>query len=208
MSLQSQIQTALLQQNIQATDAQLNQLTHYCEALNKWNKAYNLTAIRNINDMIPHHIVDSLTLLPFLSGKTCLDVGTGGGLPGIPLAIMCPEMEFYLLDSNGKKTRFLNQMKFELVLDNIHVLNERIESYYPDFQLDTICSRAFASLKDFMHATKPLHHPGITLLAMKSVKANSEVAESDLQNLQLEQHEVHITGIDAQRQILSLHYKA
>ena len=206
-SLSQKIQSALINYNIKATDQQIRLLTQYCELLSKWNKAYNLTAIRDINQMVSHHMIDSLTLLPFLTKNTdlkILDVGTGPGLPGIPLAIMRPDCQFYLLDSNGKKTRFLNQAKFDLKLPNIHILNERIEAYKPDFEFDIICSRAFASLKDFVDITKPLQHSKITLLAMKSVKAKIEIAEAALNHWHTEETLIEIQNIDGQRTIIQL----
>jgi len=204
MSLTEKLTTALAKQNIQVTDSQLNQLNAYLELLSKWNQAYNLTAISSIEQMIPYHILDSLSVLPFLHGKVCLDVGTGAGLPGIPLAIMQPISQFYLLDSNGKKTRFLQQVKFELELDNIHIINSRIKAYQPDIEFSTIVSRAFASLNDFVQATIHLQNAQTVLLAMKGEKAAQEIKLLKATNFDIGQNKVKIHGIDGERCILSL----
>lgn len=125
--------------------AQQQQLISYVELLDKWNKVYNLTSVRDPQQMISRHILDSLAILPYLRGATLLDVGTGAGLPGIPLAIVRPELAVTLLDSNAKKTRFLQQAKAELALDNVTVVQARIEqAELPQF--DMVTARAFAKI--------------------------------------------------------------
>lgn len=183
---------------------QIEQLADYLTLLVKWNQAYNLTAIRDVDAMIPHHILDSLSVLPFLQEKRCLDVGTGPGLPGIPLAIMRPGCAFYLLDSNGKKTRFLQQVKHELGLENVTVIQDRIESYAPDIQFDTIISRAFASLKGFLQCTEHLRQPGTVLLAMKGPQAESEIEQVDDDGLKVVSHTFKVRGLSASRVIVSI----
>ena len=125
-------------------EQQAAQLQQYLQLLQRWNKVYNLTAVRNLADMQPLHIDDSLSVAPFIRGETCLDVGSGAGLPGIPLAIVQPERHFTLLDTNGKKTRFMQQAVLELGLKNVKVVQTRVESWQPDAPFDAIISRAFA----------------------------------------------------------------
>lgn len=134
---------------------QIDQLINYVEMLNKWNKAYNLTAVRNPNEMLIKHIMDSLVVSPYLVGSTFIDVGTGPGLPGIPLAIINPDKQFDLVDSLGKRIRFLKQVQFELKLANIQPIQSRIEEYNQK-KFDGVISRAFASLQDMLTWCKHL----------------------------------------------------
>jgi 16S rRNA (guanine527-N7)-methyltransferase len=139
----------------------------YLTLLNKWNLAYNLTAVRDLESMINKHILDSLAISPWLKGRKIIDVGTGAGLPGIPLAITNPQMQLTLLDSNGKKTRFLAEVKRQLDLENIEIVQFRIENYRPAQGFDTVVSRAFSSLDQMIHWTQHLIAPNGIWLAMK-----------------------------------------
>lgn len=132
--------------NITLSSAQQQQLLDYVALLAKWNKAYNLTAVRDADEMISRHILDSLAILPYIQGSSLLDVGTGAGLPGIPLAIAMPELAVTLLDSNSKKTRFLQQAKAELSLDNISVVHSRVEDAIFEVPFDVVTARAFAAV--------------------------------------------------------------
>ncbi|WP_395374179.1 16S rRNA (guanine(527)-N(7))-methyltransferase RsmG [Marinicella sp. W31] len=143
------------------------QLWQYLELLSQWNKAYNLTAITDSRDMITHHVLDSLSVYPFIRGKTILDVGTGGGIPGMILAIVDPQRHYTLIDSIGKKTRFLNQARRQLGLSNVSVVTERVENYSPEQSFDVIISRAFAHAEDFLRWTKHLGDTDSEFLAMK-----------------------------------------
>lgn len=134
--------------NITLSEDQKERLLRYIALLDKWNKAYNLTAIRDPEEMISRHILDSLSILPHIKGETLLDVGTGAGLPGIPLAIVAPSLQVTLLDSNSKKTRFLQQAKAELGLDNVMVEHGRVEQVALPMQFDTVTARAFASMEE------------------------------------------------------------
>ena len=125
---------------VNCSDVQLDQLLSYLDMLEHWNKAYNLTAIRDPLEMIKLHLLDSLAISPLLQGNRFIDVGTGAGLPGIPLAIINPERHFTLLDSNGKKARFLFQVKIELGLSNINEVNKRVEQFAPEYMYDANCS--------------------------------------------------------------------
>jgi len=158
------------------SDAQLDKLKQYVALLQRWNKTYNLTAIRKPDEMIPAHIFDSLVVAPYIQGKNCLDVGSGAGLPGIPLAIMQPQRRFTMLDTNGKKTRFIQQAIIELGLDNANVVQTRVESWQPPHQYDAIISRAFSSIADFINGcTMHLGENG-RFYAMKGQFPNDELA--------------------------------
>jgi len=156
---------------------QFSELLAYLDLLQRWNRTYNLTAVRDPAAMIPRHLLDSLSILPWVSGRRLLDAGTGAGLPGVPLAIVRPELDVTLLDSSGKKVRFLNHLRRELGLQNTRPVQARLEEYEPGSSFDTIVSRAFASLADFAEAAR--HLAGAArLLAMKG-----RYPEAELQDL-------------------------
>ncbi|OCG76264.1 16S rRNA (guanine(527)-N(7))-methyltransferase [Gilliamella sp. Nev6-6] len=160
------------QTDLLITESQIDQLIHYVEMLNKWNKAYNLTAIRDPNDMLVKHIIDSLIVSPYLTGKSFIDVGTGPGLPGVPLAIINPEKQFDLVDSLGKRIRFLKQVQFELKLTNINPVQSRIEEYTAK-KFDGVISRAFASLQDMLSWCKHLPNEQGLFYALKGSDIDS-----------------------------------
>ena len=164
------------QLGVALSEQQQEKLLGYMALLNKWNKAYNLTAVRDPNEMVSRHLLDSLSIVSFIDGQRWLDVGSGGGMPGVMLAIMFPEREFTLLDSNGKKTRFLTQVKNELGLTNLQVVNSRVEAFEPGQPFDGITSRAFASLADFTQLTRHLGTEQTRWLAMKGVYPDEELA--------------------------------
>ncbi|MDG1323156.1 MAG: 16S rRNA (guanine(527)-N(7))-methyltransferase RsmG, partial [Porticoccaceae bacterium] len=134
------LERGVKQLGLSCSDEQIHQLLIYLEMLDRWNQAYNLTAIKDPLEMIGLHLLDSLAVSPMLNGESCIDVGTGAGLPGVPLAIMNPNKKFTLLDSNGKKTRFLFQTKIELKLSNIQEVNTRVEKYLPEHGYDHVLS--------------------------------------------------------------------
>jgi 16S rRNA (guanine527-N7)-methyltransferase len=172
--------TAQLQQGCNALhlDIQSGQqalLLEYLDFLCKWNKTYNLTAVRDASQMVTRHLLDSLSIAPHVQGQRCIDVGTGAGLPGIPMAILFPDREFHLLDSNGKKTRFLFQVKTALGLDNMTVHQARVETFDDAGLFDSVLSRAFASLQDMMQACRHLLTPEGRFLAMKGAYPAQEL---------------------------------
>lgn len=178
-------------------------LTSLCDALlmyllllNKWNLAYNLTAVRDLESMISKHVLDSLAILPWIKGDRILDVGTGAGLPGIPLAIAKPETHFVLLDSNGKKIRFLNEVKRQLDLKNLEIIQFRVENYHPTQGFDTVISRAFTSLEQMIKWTAHLIAKDGIWLAMKGRYPDTELNEIH-QKYRVEQYTVE--GVDGDR---------
>lgn len=160
-----------------------DQILVYLELLMKWNKAYNLTAIRSQELMLSHHILDSLSIAPYIAGPRILDVGTGPGFPGLPLAMMMPEKHFILLDSNSKKTRFVNQVVMELGLENVEVVTSRAENYEPDQGVNTVVSRAFTSLDEFVRKTSSCCVKKGLLIAMKGRYPTDEIAGLELLDL-------------------------
>ena len=189
--------------------AQCTKLLGYVQLLVKWNQVYNLTAIRNPRDMITRHILDSLAVIPFIKGPRVLDVGTGAGLPGIPLAIALPELEFVLLDSVAKKTRFVVQAGSELGLSNVVVKTQRVEKNHSLGLFDTVISRAFSSIAEFVTMAGPLcRRNGGVMLAMKGRYPQEElsalppgyilkdVARLAVPELNEERHVVQLARID------------
>lgn len=162
------------------SDVKINALLQYLELFIKWNKTYNLSAIRNPDEMLYKHLLDSLSIAAHLSTssfKHFIDVGTGGGLPGIPMAICFPDRNFTLLDSAGKKMRFLFQVKQSLTLSNVDIQNCRVEAFKPATKFDVVMSRAFASLKDMtQHCAHLLKQDG-EFWAMKGLIPNGELSE-------------------------------
>nr|WP_237113345.1 16S rRNA (guanine(527)-N(7))-methyltransferase RsmG [Pseudohongiella spirulinae] len=194
------------------SDAQQQTLLDYVALLDKWNKAYNLSAVRDPLQMISRHLLDSLTVAPCLAeiqadtqhSLSVLDVGTGAGLPGIPLAICYPDIKFILLDSNGKKTRFLFQVKTMLSLDNIQVENTRIERYQCPEQIDIVVSRAFASLSDFVLGCEHLCQPHTRLLAMKGLYPEQELADLPSHWRLQQASAVQVPDTEGERHIIEL----
>ncbi len=186
------------------SSGQQAQLLAYLALLCKWNQAYNLTAVRDPAAMVTRHLLDSLAVAPWLRGFCCIDVGTGAGLPGVPLAIMFPEREFHLLDSNGKKTRFLFQVKTGLALPNITIHQARVEAFRPPRLFDAVLSRAFASLADMVAASRHLLQPQGVLLAMKGACPDDEIealaGDYRLQGV----HPLSVPGLDEQRHLVEL----
>lgn len=177
------------------SDDKIEQLLDFIKLIEKWNKAYNLTAIRDREDMVRLHLLDSLAIMPFIEGKRVIDIGTGAGLPGIPLAIYLPEIEFTLLDSNAKKTRFVQQALLELKLKNVSVCHSRVEQYHPEKSFDTVITRAFASLSDIVELTAHLLSNDGVLLAMKGQSPDIPKLESARTTL----IPVNVPGITAER---------
>ncbi len=163
--------------NLNVTENKLEQLLGFIKLIEKWNKAYNLTAIRDRGEMARLHILDSLAIVPYIEGKRVIDIGTGAGLPGIPLAICLPEISFTLLDSNAKKTRFVQQVVLELKLKNVEVLHSRVENFHPEIAYDAVLTRAFASLPEIVRLTAHLLAKDGVLLAMKGQNLDVELAE-------------------------------
>ena len=179
-------------------------LLAFLHLLEKWNAAYNLTAVREPEKMVTHHILDSLVVMPYLRGLRIVDVGAGAGIPGIPLALACPDFEFVLLDSNAKKTRFITQAINELGLTNVAVERARAEDYRPARRFDTVITRAFASLAEMLDMTQHLGAPDGVFVAMKGNYPQDELLAVS-QKFSVDRVEaVQVPGLDAQRHVVCL----
>ena len=189
---------------INLSEHQVQNIAKFLVDLQKWNKAFNLTAVRNPRDMIINHILDSFSLNKYISGNTILDVGSGAGLPGLPLAIANPNKKFTLIDSSGKKTRFIHHVKTNLLLENVTVINSRVENLNNKVVFDHIISRAFSSVARFLELTQHLlKHQG-SLLAMKGNISKNEISEIPKSWKFIKQHDVHIPMMFKRRTILEL----
>ena len=176
-------------------------LIDYLQLMLKWNKAYNLTAIRELDSMVIRHLLDSLSILPFINSSPILDVGTGPGLPGIPLALCLPDYRFVLLDSNGKKTRFLTQCKIDLKLENIDIIHARVEDYQAEAGFEIITCRAFAALNTILDRTQHLLTSTTRVLAMKG---KDELPALIAGYEQLAQHQLQVPWLDEDRQLIEI----
>lgn len=185
--------------------SQHDQLLEYLYLLEKWNKHYNLTAIRGLESMLSYHLLDSLSICSAMSGcRKALDVGSGAGLPGIPLAIAMPDTIWVLLDSNGKKTRFIQQALAHCGIKNSQVVQARVEDYHAPDSLDFIVSRAFASLADFCQQVEHLLDPGTRLLTMKTRLGQAELQGLDTARFELEETQLVVPGISEMRSLVTL----
>ena len=204
--LESRLTTQLLRGcddlELPLASGQQRHLMEYLALLAKWNQAYNLTAIRDQESMVTRHLLDSLAIAPFVTGQRLIDVGTGAGLPGVPLAILFPDREIHLLDSNGKKTRFLFQVKTALGLDNIVVHHARVESFHAAEPYDAVLSRAFASLQDMVHGCRHLLAPGGSFLAMKGALPAEELTSVSPEYPERAVHPLCVPGLHEQRHLV------
>lgn len=173
--LNKKLRELLVENALFLTDKQIDLLISYIVLLTKWNKVYNLTSVRNPEEMLTKHLIDSLVNSPYLQKTTFIDVGTGAGLPGIPLAIANPDKQFTLSDSLGKRIRFLNQVKSELALTNVEPIQVRIEKLV-NRQFDGVISRAFSSLQTMLNLTQHLTHYHGKFYALKGGYPNDEIA--------------------------------
>lgn len=163
--------------SLELSDIQQQQLVNYVVMIDKWNKAYNLTSVRDPKQMMVKHILDSLAIVPHLSGDNIIDVGTGPGLPGMPLAIAFPDKSFTLLDSLGKRVRFMTQCVHTLKLTNVTPVQSRVEEHHGERPYDIVLSRAFASLKDMLHWCAHLVDSEGQFLALKGQFPQDEIDE-------------------------------
>ena len=175
-STREELQRGISSLSLNCNEEMLSSLLAYIELLKKWNSAYNLLGGNESALLVSRHILDSLSVDPHLEGNLLLDIGAGAGLPGIPLAILNPDKQFVLIDSNGKKTRFMFQVKIQLGLGNITIENCRIEHYQSIQQIDMVMCRAFSTLADTLTILQPIFSDECKLLAMKGHYPEDEIA--------------------------------
>jgi len=201
----------LLQRGMEALDLEastevVGQLLQYVALLDKWNRTYNLTAIREPRAMITRHLLDSLAAMPYIEGPFLADVGTGPGLPGIPLALMRPDLNWVLLDSNSKKTRFVTQAVAEIGLENVRVLTGRVADIELESRCNTVISRAFTDISAFINGAGHLCREEGQLLAMKGAAVTDELQRLP-DGYSAERIPLQVPGLDAQRCIIKIVHK-
>jgi 16S rRNA (guanine527-N7)-methyltransferase len=202
MTLESKLAQGLREAGIRLSQDVQQKLLDYLALLQKWNKVHNLTAVRDPEEMITLHLLDSLSVLPHIEGERLLDVGSGAGLPGIPLAICNPELQVTVLDSSHKKASFMRQAKAELGISNLEVVCSRVEAYRPQALFDTVISRAFSDLAEFMQLTRHLAKPDGRWLAMKGVYPFEELAQINSEPARV--IPLQVPGLEAQRHLVFL----
>lgn len=203
MDLARRLSLGLNELGIDTTPLQEQQLLAYLGLMQKWNKAYNLTAIRDPEQMLIRHLFDSLAVAPHVSPTDLIDVGSGGGLPGIPLAIIYPQLAVTTLDSNSKKTRFQNQVRIELDLTNLEVIHGRVEEL-ENRRFSQVISRAFASISDMVTLSQELLAEKGVFLAMKGRYPDAELAVLPSQYGLQQSYELRVPGLDEERHLLVL----
>lgn len=207
--LEQKLRKGLNELGLTLTDKQIALLLAYLDELNRWNKAYNLTAIRDPEQMLYLHILDSLAILPLLEGEHFVDVGTGPGIPGIPLAIACPERSFQLIDSNGKKMRFVFQTRLKLKLDNVVEKQVRVEQFDPNAENRPggycgVISRAFTSVPDMLEKCDHLPRKGGRFYAMKGKEPKDELSSLAKKYKVVGSHPLTVPGINAERHLIEI----
>jgi len=197
------LQKALIHNGHHIPSAIQEQMLHYLDLMREWNRVFNLTSIRDPKEMIILHLLDSLSIHPYLHGKNIIDIGTGAGLPGIPLALHNPEKHFVLLDSNHKKTRFLNQVIYDLKINNVEVVHTRAEDYNKQ-QFDSILSRAFSELLVMLLRTEHLISDTGQFLAMKGTYPEHELQEIPAEFKLINVYKLTIKELNAERHLVCM----
>jgi len=203
-SLLSELSGNLSDLPLDVTESQCEKLVDFVLMMHKWNKTYNLTSVRDPQQMLARHILDSIVIAPHLHKQHYIDVGTGPGLPGIPLAIIHPDKNFVLLDSLGKRVRFMKQAAFELSLQNIQPVQSRVEDYSSQVRLDGVLSRAFASLKDMLHWCQHLVDSEGEYLALKGQFPADELQQLPEGFVLTESIELSVPNLDGERHLLKI----
>lgn len=205
MTLRQELTALISKTSLQVTETQIEQLVQYVELLHKWNKAYNLTSVRDPSEMLVKHIMDSLMVGEVLTGERFIDVGTGPGLPGIPLAILYPERNFVLLDSLGKRITFLRQVVFQLKLTNVQPVKSRVEEFQVEQAFDGVLSRAFSSLNDMVSWCNHLiaAEQG-RFFALKGQFPHEEMSQLPEHVELVESYEIHVPDLVGERHVLEL----
>lgn len=199
-----QLEAGCLSLNLAIDSDKIAAFVDYLALFHKWNKAFNLSAIRNPDEMPAKHILDSLSVLPYISAKHIIDVGTGAGLPGIPLAICLPEAQFTLLDANGKKTRFLFQAVQSLGLENVNIEHQRVEAWQPAQPVDAVICRAYSSLPGIVASCTHLLTSEGKILAMKGLIPTDELREVEKHYIVEHVHALTVPGLEGERNLIVL----
>jgi 16S rRNA (guanine527-N7)-methyltransferase len=199
-----ELQRGIASLSLDCSGSQFEKLLAYIDLLKKWNSAYNLLGGNESSTLVSRHILDSLSISPYLVGEMFADIGAGAGLPGIPLAILNPEKQFVLIDSNGKKTRFMFQAQIQLGLDNISVENCRIEHYQSNRQIDMVMCRAFSTIADALAMIEPIFSGDSKFLAMKGHYPADEIAQLPAGFEVARTIQLDVPGSESQRHLIEV----
>jgi 16S rRNA (guanine527-N7)-methyltransferase len=197
--------SGVAEMGLDVSSEQQQKLLQYLSLLHKWNKVYNLTAVREPLEMVTLHLLDSLSVLPHVKAKDLLDVGSGGGLPGIVLAICLPDLQVTTIDTVQKKAIFMRQVKGELALDNLTVVNERVENFHPTEKFEAIISRAFSEISLFIQLTQHLIAKNGQWLAMKGIVPHHEFERAEYERLAIKPNKIiplKVAGLQAERHLV------
>ena len=200
MDIRSRLEEGAQQLALALTESQYDLLLMYLGMIQKWNKAYNLVGTSNAIELVQKHLLDSISIIPYVKMSPLLDVGSGAGLPGIPLAICLPDISFTVLDSSGKKTRFMRQVVMDLKLTNVEIVQTRLENYYPREAPKTVLSRAFAPVGKALQMLSVVCAPQGQIQIMLGTQPNELPSVVDVNNIQI--HSITIPGLDSQRHLL------
>lgn len=203
--LRDKLKSLVAQTELSVDEQQIQKLVGFVLLMHKWNKAYNLSSVRDPEQMLVKHILDALVVTPFVTGKNVADVGTGPGLPGIPLAIMHPDKQFTLIDSLGKRIRFVKQACYELNINNVIAVQSRVEDVVPAPFFDIVVSRAFASLNDMLCWCAHLVDNGGEFLALKGQLHQDELNDVPSQFKIVETTMLYVPSLVGQRHLVSIH---
>ena len=205
MDLSGELRAGAETLGLELQQSQIDQLVEFLYLLDKWNQVYNLTAIRDLPSMLSHHLLDSLSIRPKLGNcHKVLDVGSGAGLPGIPLAIAMPDTIFIMLDSNARKTRFIRQAIAHCGLKNAQVVQSRVQDYHAPDSLDYIVSRAYAPLAEFCQSVAHLLDPATRMITMKTGLKQQEAAQLDTSKFAFEEEKLTVPGISENRSLVTV----
>lgn len=203
-NLHDQLEQGIEALGLNIPSATVHRLLQYLELIQKWNRVYNLTAVKDPGQMLSHHILDSLSIIPYVKGESILDIGSGAGLPGIPLSLVFPERHIVMLDGNAKKTRFIQQAITELALENAESIHSRVEDYTASEGFDTVVSRAFSSLSDFVLLALSLMKDSGQLLAMKGRYPAQELEDLPAYIRVEAVHKLEVPLLDSERHLVQM----
>lgn len=203
-NLHDELEQGIDKLGLDIPSATVDRLLQYLELIQKWNRVYNLTALKDSGQMLSHHILDSLSIIPYVKGNTILDIGSGAGLPGIPLSLVFTERHIVMLDGNAKKTRFIQQAITELGLKNAESVHSRVEDYTASEGFDTVVSRAFSSLSDFVRLALPLMKDSGQLLAMKGRYPAQELEDLPTEIRTEAVHRLEVPLLDSERHLVQM----
>ncbi len=202
--LRSRISRGVVSLGLEASAQAVERCLNHLLLLKRWVRVYNLTNIKNLEEMAVKHVLDSVSAVPFATGRRIIDVGTGAGFPGVPMAIFLPNTMFYLLDSNGKKIRFLNEIQSQLKLKNVKIINSRLENHIPKLPYDMVVCRAFGSLEKIILDCSRLVGAAGKLIAMKGKIESDEVAKARHLSVDLIVHSLKVPDLNSSRNIVEI----